>query len=435
MPISVMFTGLIVSAGFLCNIIIASIASKAIGNPAYFGDLFAFVQMEFILGMFLSCGIDLAIDKFFPKFIYKNKHKAIEIYNKLYFSIIGIMFLLFVIIMSVIYTYYHFVNKVHFIENKNLFIDNLYLLTTSFVIAINCYFCKILRVYGYIVLATANYLVTPLVIFLIMICAFSVKQTYHFAQLYSLSWVITFCITIFLLHKYVNVKFWVTPSVIYGNLCYRLKYIKRTFRKRTFKDSLYLLLSSTSDNSFGMAVVTINIVLAKSGDVGLAAAINTVCLLYAVVIKTLSSLYRPSLKLKMLQDKNEAVKFINIYTRAGVFLAVVITVIYLLFGENILVMIYGHDYARGYIPLVITAIAFCLVEGFTIHKMTLELYKSKSIAKLVMITNLLSLSLVAVLGSLYGLIGAILGFLIGRLAYVIVINQKFSKLLVDLKRG
>lgn len=434
MPVNIIFTGILVFAGFICNISAASIASKAIGNPAYFGDLFAFVQVEFILGMFLSCGIDLAIDKFFPKYIYHNKNKALEIYHKFYLSIISIMFLIFILIMLGIYTYYYFDGRNNYIENKNLFMDNLYLLVVSFVIAINCYLCKILRVYGHLVLATANYTFTPLFIFLISISILHIKQSYVFAQLYSLSWVITFIFSVFLVHKYVDLNFSINIS-IFKNIFSRIKRVKETFRKRTFKDSLYLLVSSTSDNSFGMSVVAMNIVLAKSGDVGLAAAINTVCLLYAVVIKTLSSLYRPSLKLKMLQDQSDAIKFIKTYTRAGIILSVILTIVYILYGEHLLVLIYGHNYAQAYIPLLIVAMAFCLVEGFTIHKITLELYKSKSIAKLVLFTNITSVSLVMIFGFFYGLIGAVSGFLAGRLFYVIIVNRKFYKLLSNLKRG
>lgn len=438
MQINIIFTGLLVFAGFICNLTAASIASKAIGNPAYFGDLFAFVQIEFILGMFLSCGIDLAIDKFFPKFIYQNKNKAIEIYHKFYLSIIGIMFLAFILVMLGVYGFYYFGNiesQDSCIENKNLFINNLYLLSVSFIIAINCYLCKILRVYGHLILATANYVFTPLLIFLISISVFSIKESHVFAQIYSLSWVITFISSVFLVRKYVGINFSVSLSILFKNIFSRIKHIKNTFRKRIFKDSLYLLLSSTSDNSFGMSVIAINIVLANSSDVGLAAAINTVCLLYAVVIKTLSSLYRPSLKLKMLQNKDEAIKFIKTYTMSGLILSVILTMVYVIYGEQILALIYGHIYTHAYVPLIIVAIAFCLVEGFTIHKITLELYKSKSIAKLVMFTNVSSVSLVMLFGFFYGLIGAVSGFLAGRLLYVIIINQKFYRLLSDLKRG
>lgn len=432
MPISIVFTSLIVTCGFLLNIMSSSVVSNTIGNTAHFGDFSSFIQGEYILGLSISCGVDLAIDKYLPNFIYYKKYNAIEIFNRFYFSILRIIFIVFFILLSMIYIYrYHY--NISFIEDARLFIDNLYLLITSFFIAINSYYCKILRICGHLLIATVNYVLTPFLLFTIFAYCASSKETYVFAQLYSLAWIITFFITMVLVHIYVKFNVMMKLKYFTQKISFKPACIKKTFQKNILKDSLFLLLSSTSDNSFGFTLIAINIVIYNSHDVGLAAAVGSLCLIYLLIIKTISSIYRPNLKLKILGDKDSAVDFIKKYTRIGIILSTIVTAIYIITGEKILVMIYGAEYRDAYLPLLITAIAFCFVEGFTIHKITLELHNSKNIAIIVMLSNIFSLILVIILGALFGLIGALSGFLIGRVYYIFQINKKFSGLIYSMR--
>lgn len=428
MQINFVFTSLIVIVGFIFNILSSSIISNSIGNQTSFGDFSSFTQMEFILGMSLSCGIDLAVDKYFPKYIYKNKINAINTFNQFYFSIISVLFIIFLFILSGIYLY-HYIHGISFIEDTKLFIDNIYLLITSFIIAINCYFCKILRISGHIVVSTANYLLIPFMIFFLFAFFFQSKDVTIFAKFYSLSWLISFLLTLVLIKTLVNYDLTINLHKLTHQLSIKQKNIKRVFRKNILKDSLFMLLSSTSDNSYGFALIAINIVIAESHDVGLAAAIGGLCMTYLVVIKAISSIYKPSLKLKLLKDKYEAIRFIKKYTRIGILFSVLITATYVVFGEKLLLILYGQEYVRAYVPLLIVSIAFCLVEGFTIHKITLELLESKDIAKAVIITNVISLLLVIIFGSFYGLIGAVIGFLMGRIYYVLLVNNRFNILM------
>lgn len=130
--------------GFILNSIISHKIANHIGSVEIYGDYFTLSQAIFILGTIMPLGYDLAVDKFIPTFIVKNKILG---YRRFIQSFINVIFksTCLLIILTILYKISYRALEHTYIENEDVFFHNIIYINFAFCVSIVFFSSRIIR--------------------------------------------------------------------------------------------------------------------------------------------------------------------------------------------------------------------------------------------------------------------------------------------------
>ena len=416
----------ILISAFLINLVINHKIAHNISDVGQYGDYFVITQMIFILGTILPLGYDLAVDRFIPVYLTKNKHNAYTIFLKTFINVVfKTTFVVFMLTIFYKFTCQKF--KFIFIENEMVYYNIMYL-NSAFCISLLYFTVRLIRAHAHFYIAIILYQLLQPISQLLLLFYFnnSLDGAFHS---YVTSWFVAILLTIIIFKIIIK-----SPRIRLLRLFdINNMILYKKGRHTTNKIATNLLLSSSSDYMYSIIVIIINTLLPDQKAAGYAAAIGYFNLMFFIIIRAISSIYKPMLMQMFYSNQAQCKNLIRTYSNMCLVLASTTFIIILIFGKYLLLKIFGADYIDGYIYLCLFTFGFVLVEGFAIHKITLEMFNSKEAKRIVLLTNLLSIGL-AIIFSFHSLGAVAISFIASRIIFTILIlmrlnnvKQKFFK--------
>ncbi len=412
---SVLISLLIVAFGFIIHLFVNSNISHILPSK-YYGDYTVFIQMILFFGLCASLGYDIVVDRYIPVFVLENKFEEINDFIKLFFNIaVKTIFIsgVLITVYKIIFIHKFRGEQILGIENP-IFNSHIYFLILGIGINLLFFHSRLIRSTQHPYVALFCYQALPHILFFIIIKSY---YTFFYSQnigtlllMYTISWILSIMVTMFLYYKIYS-KGTNVPKV---TELIRLRPKTSSY----FQDGYNLLVSNLLAYSFYFVSFLANMFLPsnKQYEVGFAGAIYTLTYIFFVLVKTFSAIYKPQMAIIQKYYAEHMTKYVNKMSTLCLIIAIILASIIFIEGKFLLKHFFGAVYIQAYSSLCVATCGFILMEGLVVYKFFLEQYNPKIPAKLALMTNILSITLITI-GSRKSLFYAVCGFTFSRCVY------------------
>ncbi len=415
---------IILLLGFFLNLMSNSLISAGLYDNHKYALYGTTIHTLLIIGAFLPVGIDLGIDFYIPLMRHFKKYSGIRRYHLLYFSILAKFLIASLLLITSSYLLLLVLDKSHIFhfQHKLLYIyeDLLYFPIGAVTISLTLYFSRMLRTYGHTIKSITLFQCAPYAILYLILWLFKFHSVKDFCIVYVFSWSLTAIISMVIYYRVdrsafanANKEFFSQKNIV------KLFNYEKFGISRTMKHSLFLLLGGSSDYIFGIFIIIFSCISSDKNEISYAVAIGTLNLFFFVILKTMSALMRPRIRLLYVSNIEQLKRYIKVLFPLSLGITIITLLVVIIFGKEILLHFFGKSYVNAYMPYCISAAGFVLVEGFIIRKQLIGQLLPLYNARITVLTNIITLMLMTV-GACFSLAAATAGFVAGRIVWTVL---------------
>lgn len=405
---------------FFLQVVITSRLSTLIPDVNILADFLAFTQIVMIIAVYISLGFDLSVDKYVKWFIVHKKFNSLDHYISLYANIIIKSFALVGLIIALHYILiFSFPLLYRLFSGINYFYCNFVFIGVIAVILNTIYFTgRIIRCYlgsrYYVLIAQ----MLPFVFIFLGLTFIQHKLSKDDLYILALLYIASFALT-------AGIAFLVLRKISQKRIV--IKYKPFDFKINNFVRTGFAFAKSDISAYIRYFLVPIADIVSYVKSTPYVAYVSTSIVLnifIEILARTISAVVKPNVLLAYKQGRDAFIRNIYMLVLYVFLICVVYLFIIVLFGEQILVYLYGQSFESGYYILVLISFGAAIDLFVLPFRISLEILMTRLVARISLRISIITLVALVISGFI-GVHAVCVVYLISRIVYSALMYMYF----------